>query len=681
MTRTDWRLIYTKELTITVISLIVTFLLFAGTIYWYGSVIPGNDKMLTTQFVVLMILLSGLLSGSIVYQITRTGKLKRHKDVMLPASETLYEIYGSVDTPSLCVLIPSYKEEYHVLKQTILSAVLTECPKRRVVVLIDDPPDCQGKDFENLIETRAMIQSINVMLQKQADQINGKLDQILLRHEDTARTVEAIAVIYEEIADWIAGLADEYRNSKSTFSHVDQIFVTKIIEEPVFLHRKRATSLRSNTLDHKRISVEIKRLRCILAVEVTSFERKQYVNLSHQSNKAMNLNSYIQLLGGCYKVTKSKDGLSMIQLCCIDEADLCIPAADYLLTLDADSLVTFDYALKLTQILDMNPHIAVAQTPYSAFPGAPGLIERTAGATTDIQYFQHQGYTQWNATFWVGANAVLRVKALYDIRNEIEERGYRFSVFIQERTVIEDTGSTIDLINKNWTLYNHPERLSYSATPPDFGSLIIQRRRWANGGLIIFPSLINNIFKRKSRRTPLTELMIRSSYMLSPTIAYTSLLLLFLLPFDSILNTNPLVMFVAIPYFYIYGRDLCLAGYRWTDLPRVYSLNLLLLPVVLAGVFASLKQIITGEKTAFRRTPKIENRTRTPLSYIFLQWLFFSYLLIFTVIDIAIGRYDHALFCGFNLIFQTYGLTVLIPICDSLSDLNYYLRGFTKKAR
>ena len=134
-------------------------------------------------------------------------------------------------------------------------------------------------------------------------------------------------------------------------------------------------------------------------------------------------------------------------------------------------------------------------------------------------------------------------------------------------------------------------------------------------------------------------------------------------------------MFIAIPYFYIYGRDLRLAGYRWIDLPRVYSLNLLLLPVVLAGVFASLKQVITGGKTAFRRTPKIENRTRTPLSYIFLQWLIFSYLLIFTVIDIATGQYIHAFFCGFNLIFQTYGLIVLIPIPDTLSDLNYYLGG------
>ena len=32
-------------------------------------------------------------------------------------------------------------------------------------------------------------------------------------------------------------------------------------------------------------------------VEVTSFERKRFVNLSHEPNKAMNLNSYIALIG------------------------------------------------------------------------------------------------------------------------------------------------------------------------------------------------------------------------------------------------------------------------------------------------------------------------------------------------------------------------------------------------
>ena len=51
--------------------------------------------------------------------------------------------------------------------------------------------------------------------------------------------------------------------------------------------------------------------------------------------------------------------------------------------------------------------------------------------------------------------------------------------------MIEDTESSVDLGIKGWTLFNYPERLSYSATPPDFGSLCIQRQRWANGGLLI----------------------------------------------------------------------------------------------------------------------------------------------------------------------------------------------------
>ena len=45
-------------------------------------------------------------------------------------------------------------------------------------------------------------------------------------------------------------------------------------------------------------------------------------------------------------------------------------------------------------------------------------------------------------------------------------------------------------------LFNYPERLAYSATPPDFGSLLIQRRRWANGGVIIVPKLMRYLTAR-----------------------------------------------------------------------------------------------------------------------------------------------------------------------------------------
>ena len=41
---------------------------------------------------------------------------------------------------------------------------------------------------------------------------------------------------------------------------------------------------------------------------MTSFERKQYVSLSHEPNKAMNLNSYIGLMGGTYREVQTVGG-------------------------------------------------------------------------------------------------------------------------------------------------------------------------------------------------------------------------------------------------------------------------------------------------------------------------------------------------------------------------------------
>ena len=100
--------------------------------------------------------------------------------------------------------------------------------------------------------------------------------------------------------------------------------------------------------------------------------------------------------------------------------------------------------------------------------------------------------TYYGATFWVGANAVIRKEALEDIVEVETVGGFEIRTYIQDRTVIEDTESSIDLGAHGWKLANYPERLSYSATPPDFGSLVVQRRRWANGGLLILPKLGRN---------------------------------------------------------------------------------------------------------------------------------------------------------------------------------------------
>ena len=45
---------------------------------------------------------------------------------------------------------------------------------------------------------------------------------------------------------------------------------------------------------------------------VTSFERKRYVSLSHEPNKAMNLNSYIGLMGGSYHEIQTVGGTALV---------------------------------------------------------------------------------------------------------------------------------------------------------------------------------------------------------------------------------------------------------------------------------------------------------------------------------------------------------------------------------
>jgi membrane glycosyltransferase len=233
-----------------------------------------------------------------------------------------------------------------------------------------------------------------------------------------------------------------------------------------------------------------RRLVATFRAELSSFERKQYVSCSHAANKAMNLNSYIALMGGSYQEVSTPIGPALVR-CSPRDADLTVPDPDYVLTLDADSMLLPEYCARILYLMEQggNAKIGVAQTPYSSYPGSSTRIERISGATTDIQHLVHQGMTHYDATFWVGANAILRKRALDDIVEVYYENNWEIRRYIQDRTVIEDTESTIDLGIHGWSLMNYPERLAYSSTPPDFGSLCIQRQRWANGGLLILSKL------------------------------------------------------------------------------------------------------------------------------------------------------------------------------------------------
>ena len=65
-----------------------------------------------------------LIYGNLVYQITRLGyltRLKKHRPQPIRALERSFDVER---TPPLTILIPSYKEEARVIRQSLLSSAL-----------------------------------------------------------------------------------------------------------------------------------------------------------------------------------------------------------------------------------------------------------------------------------------------------------------------------------------------------------------------------------------------------------------------------------------------------------------------------------------------------------------------------------------------------------------------------
>ncbi len=625
--------------------------------------------------------------GNLVYQFTRVGYLKRLSAHQPASLEDLESIYDK-SAPALTILVPSYKEDERIIKETLLSAALQEYPNRRVVLLIDDSPTPgNSDDLSVLLAARRLPHEVQKLFEKPKIKLQGELADFVERKSDglnISKEYLRLAGLCREIAKWFEDQASNFCIS----DHTDKWFVKKILLEPAGKYLRRAEELlqlfkRGDwRLNENMILREYRKLASLFDVELTSFERKRYDNLSHEANKAMNLNSYIGLIG---KSLREVTGNRRVYLEEAEpgSADIFIPDTEYLITLDADSLLLSDYAMRLVHVMEQpgNEGFGVIQTPYNAIPGAPGVLERIAGATTDIQYIIHQGFTYYGATFWVGANALLRKAALEDICMIVKERGFDVRRYIQDRTVIEDTESSVDLIDRGWKLFNYPDRLSYSATPPDFGSLLIQRRRWANGGLIILPKLLRYLFRDRNVHQRIGEGLNRVHYLSSIAGVNAGLVLIMLYPFEPGLRSIVCLALLFCINSFIYGRDLVQSGYRLTDLLRVYALNLMLIPINLGGVIKSIHQAWTCQKIPFGRTPKVTGRTSAPALYIIAEFviLFFSMISFFAYF--ILGKWLYALLSFSNAVFFLYIVKNYMGLTESKEDLlNWWPASSMKQA-
>ncbi|WP_010139475.1 glycosyltransferase family 2 protein [Oceanicola sp. S124] len=607
-------------------------------------------------------LIGGLFYCALCYQVIRLGAARRPRATALTDCDPA--LLRS-DAPSVTVLIPSYQESRRVVIETVLSAALARYRNKRIVVLVDDSP---GNDTA-LAETMGAIAEVQDWLAE------GR------RIRDAALAAPATSApwgpAYGALADWLDGIARKLADEgDASFAHVDSFVVSRVVEDLARRFRGEARRLlRTSACDPQR---ENDLMACLLTGGIESFQRKRFANLSHGPNKAMNLNAYLGLMGSDWDVETRDDGQYLVPAT-TSSAELTIPQTDYVLTLDADSVIMADYMLTLVGELEDRPDAAVAQTPYLTFPGGPSPVERIAGATTDIQYLIHQGSSHYDAAYWVGANAVIRTRALQDICQLRQENGHQVKVYVQDKTVIEDTGSTIDLQDRGWHVHNHFAPMAYSATPADFGALAIQRKRWANGGLILFFDLLCSTWKRGGMLRALPMLLVRSHYLLSPLIGNVGILALMLMAVD---QPHPLFwapLFMT-PYFVLYMLDLRRMGYQWWDLFGVCALNLMLLPVNLAGILASIWQMAGGKRHSFTRTPKLASRSFIP-PYAFLFNLAILALMTFYV---AIGLHTEKTLGVaiplINIVLYSYGLIRFVGLRDGFADLGLRMAQIVRAA-
>lgn len=646
-----------------------------------GTRLANHTYYVLSENIIYILFILFLIFGNIIYLFARIGYFKR-LDAHRPVTDQgLRSIYNTT-VPALTFLIPSYKEDERVIRQSLFSAALQEYPDRQVVLLIDDPPNpANSSDLAALMQARKLCEEIQSLLSAEQEKYERHAKAYYDREIEGLFDLKGECLLlsehYQNVARW-------FKKQKKTWcvnDHADAFFSEKMLRALELQHHEHVNELRElaeniNAMPakqaHARLRQEYYRLSTLFSVRISSFERKRYGNLSHEANKAMNLNSYIGLMGKHFQEIQQGDNVHLEETTALESA-LHMRDAKYIITLDADSMLLPGYAMRLIHIMGQpgNERLAVAQTPYSAIPKPSNVLERTAGATTDIQYLIHQGFTYCGATFWVGANAVLRKAALEDICIQEQSSQGLIRRYIHDRTVIEDTESTIDLIARGWQLFNYPERLAYSATPSDFGSLIIQRGRWANGGLIILPKLIRHLMRAPKKLSTLAQVFPQLHYLTSLAISPVSVVLLLLIPFSSsselIIEWLPLT---AAPYVLLYARDLSLNRYKGAiDIIRVYALNLLLIPVHLGGALKSLQQAITGRKSAFRRTPKVLGRTTAPRLYIVLEYG----LLVLCVVSALIGamqdRWLPTMFALINGGLFLYAIARFIGFSESFKDM------------
>ncbi len=149
---------------------------------------------------------------------------------------------------------------------------------------------------------------------------------------------------------------------------------------------------------------------------------------------------------------------------------------DILAVLDADHVAAPEF-LAATLGYFADPRVALVQTPQdfynvTSFEHGPGEAYGEPFHEQTLFYRLLQpGKNRWNAAFWCGTNALVRVAALRDVGGAATE------------TITEDIHTTIRLHRRGWKTVYHNEVLARGLAADDAVQYQLQRNRWGTGAM------------------------------------------------------------------------------------------------------------------------------------------------------------------------------------------------------
>ena len=150
--------------------------------------------------------------------------------------------------------------------------------------------------------------------------------------------------------------------------------------------------------------------------------------------------------------------------------------AEIMAVLDADHVAAPEF-LRATLGYFADPRVALVQTPQDFYNvtsfehgGGVSMGEPFHEQTLFYRLLQ-PGKNRWNAAFWCGTNALVRVEALREIGGAATE------------TITEDIHTTIRFHRRGWKTVYHNEVLARGLAADDAAQYQLQRNRWGTGAM------------------------------------------------------------------------------------------------------------------------------------------------------------------------------------------------------